>query len=154
MWLGLGDASAGLGLHHPDFLPKSLSAQKALFFRRYRRDISEAHFREFWRQALPGMPAMLGPRSSKRCKYRQKTAVLSGELLFCPFCFCSGWLACCAALAFFALVFGPFGARATQATKRCYLQCFVAFAFPGWLAGCSFWAAVSAASGARARDPM
>ena len=42
--------------------------------------------------------------------------------------------------------------RATPATKRCYLQCFVAFAFPGWLAGCSFWAAVSAASGARARE--
>ena len=58
--------------------------------------------------------------------------------------------------AFFALVFGPFGARAraTPATKRCYLRCFVAFAFPGWLAGYSFWAAVSAASGARARDPM
>ena len=41
--------------------------------------------------------------------------------------------------------------RATPATKRCYLQCFVAFAFPGWLAGCSFWAALSGASGARAR---
>ena len=40
-----------------------------------------------------------------------KTAVLSGGLLFCPFCFCCGWLACCAVLAFFALVFGPFGAR-------------------------------------------
>ena len=45
-------------------------------------------------------------------------------------------------------------ARATPVTKRCYVRCFVAFAFPGWLAGCSFWAAVSAASGARARDPM
>ena len=27
----------------------------------------------FWRQALPGMPAMLGPRSTKRCKYRQES---------------------------------------------------------------------------------
>ena len=45
-------------------------------------------------------------------------------------------------------------ARATPATKRCYLRCSVAFAFPGWLAGCSFWAAFSGASGARARDPM
>ena len=35
--------------------------------------------------------------------------------------------------------------------KRCYLRRFVAFAFPGWFAGCSFWAAVSGASGARAR---
>ena len=40
-----------------------------------------------------------------------KTAVLSVGLLFCPFCFCCGWLACCAVLAFFALVFGPSGAR-------------------------------------------
>ena len=29
--LGLGDASAGLGLHHQDFLPKSLSTHEALF---------------------------------------------------------------------------------------------------------------------------
>ena len=42
--LGLGDASAGLGLHHQDFLPKSLSTHEALFFRRCRRDVSEAHF--------------------------------------------------------------------------------------------------------------
>ena len=31
-----------------------------------RRDISKAHFRAFWRQALPGMPAMLGPCCTKR----------------------------------------------------------------------------------------
>ena len=42
-------------------------------------------------------------------------------------------------------------ARATPATKRRFLRCFVALAFPGWLEGCSFWAALSAASGARAR---
>ena len=66
--LGLGDASAGLGLHHQDFLPKSLLTHEALILRRYRRGISEAHFCAFWRQALPGMPAMLGPRSTKRCK--------------------------------------------------------------------------------------
>ena len=65
--MGLGDASAGLGLRHP----KSLSTQNALFLSRYRRGISEAHFCAFWRQALPGMPAMLGPRSTKRCKYHQ-----------------------------------------------------------------------------------
>ena len=43
----LGDASAGLGLHHRDFLPKSLSTHEAVFFRRCRRDISKAHFCEF-----------------------------------------------------------------------------------------------------------
>ena len=42
-------------------------------------------------------------------------------------------------------------ARATPATKRCYLRCFVAFALPGWLAGCSFWAGLSGAFGACAR---
>ena len=42
--LGLGDASAGLVLHHQDFLSKSRSTHEALFFRRYRRAISEAHF--------------------------------------------------------------------------------------------------------------
>ena len=78
--------------------------------------------------------------------------MLSVRLFCCPFCFCCGWLACCAVLAFCPLVFGASGA--TPATKRCYLRCFVAFAFPGWLAGCSFWAAVSGTSGARARDPM
>ena len=51
--MGLGDASAGLGLHHQDLLPKSLSTHEALFFSRYRRGISEAHFCAFWRQALP-----------------------------------------------------------------------------------------------------
>ena len=120
-------------------------------FRRYRRDISEAHFRAFWRQALPVMPAMLGPRSTKRCKYRQKllwAVVLSVLLLL--------WLArVLRGPCFFRVGFrASWRARATPATKRCYLRCFVAFAFPGWLAGCSFWAAVSAASGARARDPM
>ena len=45
-------------------------------------------------------------------------------------------------------------ARAAPTTKRCYLRCFVLFAVAGWLAGCSFWAAVSGASGTRARDPM
>ena len=87
--MGLGDASAGLGLHHQDFLPKSLSTQKALFFRRYRRDLSEAHFRAFWRQALPGMPAMLGPRSTKQnavntvknCRAERRAVVLSVLLL-------------------------------------------------------------------------
>ena len=72
--------------------------------------------------------------STKRRKYRQNcyaerwAVVLSVLLLL--------WLACVL--------------RATPATKRRYLQCFVAFAFPGWLVGCSFWAACSEASGARA----
>ena len=76
----------GLGLHHQDFLPKSLSNHEELFFRRYRRDISEAHFRAFWRQALPGRPAMLGPRSTKRCKYRQKllAVAVAGSRAPCP----------------------------------------------------------------------
>ena len=99
--MSLGDASVGLGLRHQGFLPKSLSTHEALFFRRRRRDISEAQFRSFWRQALPGMPAMLGPRSTKRCKYRQKTVLL---LL---------WLArVLRGPCFFPLVFGPSGARA------------------------------------------
>ena len=116
------------------------------FFRRCGRDISEAHFAHFGAKRC---------RACRRCwvlalqAIPSKTAVLSGGLLFCPFCFCGGWLACCAALAFFPLFFG--GARATPPTKRCNLRCFVAFAFPGWLAGCSFWAALSGASGARAR---
>ena len=68
VWVGpgLGDASAGLGLQYQHFLP----THEALFCRRFRRGISEAHFCACWRQALPGMPVMLGPRSTKRCKYR------------------------------------------------------------------------------------
>ena len=65
------DASAGLGLHHRAFLPKSFATHVALFLRRCQRDISKAHFHVFWCQALLGMPAMLGPRSTKRRKYRQ-----------------------------------------------------------------------------------
>ena len=131
--MGLGDASAGLGLHHQDFLPKSLSTHEALFLRRCRRDISEAHFRAVWRQALPGMPAMLGPRSTKLCKYRQK--------LLC-------WAVCCCSVRFAVavLVFGPSGARARPQPQNAAIS----FAFPGWLAGCSFWAAFSE----RARAPM
>ena len=37
-------------LHHQDFLRKSLSTHEALFLRRYRRGISEAHFCACWRQ--------------------------------------------------------------------------------------------------------
>ena len=120
--MGLGDASAGIGLHHPIKTSfQKASTQKALFLSRYRRGISEAHFCAFWRQELPDMPALLGPRSTKRCKYRQKTAVLSVGLSFCPFCFCCGWLARCAALAFFAFVFGPSGARARDPSHKTLL---------------------------------
>ena len=80
---GLGDAS-GLGLHHQDFLPKSLSTHEALFFRRYRRDISEAHFRAFWRQALPGMPEMLlqnAVNTVKNCCAERRVVFLSVLLL-------------------------------------------------------------------------
>ena len=151
--MGLGDASAGLGLHHQDFLPKSLSTQKALFFRRYRGNICEAHFRAFWRQALPGMPAMLGPHSTKRCKIPSKTAVLSGvlrgacffsvgfrafwrkrardpshkTLLFTVFCcFCVSGLAC--GLFFLGCCFcGLWRARAARAQKA---------GIPGIIWGC------------------
>ena len=51
---------------------------------------------------------------------------------------------------FFPLVFGPSGARARPQPQNAAIYGFVAFAFPGWLAGCSFWAAVSGAPGARA----
>ena len=154
--MGLGDASAGLGLHHQDFLPKS--THEALFLRRYRRDISEAHFRAFWRQALPGMPCRLcwalalqnAVNTVKNCCAERFVVVLSVLLLL--------WLARVLRIpCFFPVGFRAFWrvrARATPATKRIYLRCFVAFAFPGWLAGCSFWAAFSGASGARARDPM
>ena len=59
---GVQSGGHRIGLHHQGFLPKSLSTHEALFFRRCRRGISKAHFRAFWRQALPGMPAMLGSR--------------------------------------------------------------------------------------------
>ena len=50
-----------------------------------------------------------------------KTAVLSVGLLFCPFCFCYGWLACRAVLVFFALVFGSSGARARDPSHKTLL---------------------------------
>ena len=99
------------------------------------------------------MPAMLGPRSAKRCINTAKNCCAERWAAVLPFLLLL-WLArVLRCPCFFPLVFGPSGARAraTPATKRCYLRCFVAFAFPGWLAGCSFWAAVSGASGARAR---
>ena len=122
--------STPMGTHHQDFLPKSLSAHEALVFRRYGRDISEAHFRTFWRQALPGMPAMLGPRSG---------------LLFCLFCFCCGWLACCAVLAFCPLVFGPSGVRPSDPSHKTLLFtvfcciCVSGLACGLLFLGCSFW---------------
>ena len=50
-----------------------------------------------------------------------KTAVLSVGRLFCPFCFCCGWLMRCAVLAFFPLVFGPSGARARDPSHKTLL---------------------------------
>ena len=148
--MGLGDAAAGLGLHHQDFLPKSLSTMKHCFFRRHRRDINEAHFRAFWRQALLGMPPMLQNAVNivKNCCAEPWAVVLPVLLL----------LRLARALrgpCFFPVGFRAFWrARATPATKRCYLRCFVAFEFPAWLAGCSFWAPLSGASGARARPHL
>ena len=73
----LSDASAGLCLHHQDFLPKSLSAHEALFFRRCRRDISEAHF-----HAAAGHAGDSGSSLYKTLYIPSKAAVLSGGLLF------------------------------------------------------------------------
>ena len=131
---------------------KASRPMKHCFFTRYRRGISEAHFCALWRQALPGMPAMLGPGSAKRCKYCQK--LLCSALGCCSvrFGFAVAGSRAARSLLFSRWFSGLLArARATPATKRCYLRCFVAFAFPGWLAGCSFWAALSGVSGARAR---
>ena len=85
--LGLGDASAGLGLHHQDFLPKSLSTHEALFFRRYWRDISEAHFCAFWRPRAAGHAGDAGSalqkpvNTAKNCCAERWAVVLSVLLL-------------------------------------------------------------------------
>ena len=113
----LGDASAGLGLHHQDFLPKRLSTHEALFFSRYRRDISEAHFRAVV------LSVLLLLRLAR---------VLRGPC-------------------FFLLVFGPSGARARDPSHKTLLfTVFCCICVSGWLAGCSFSAALSGAPGARA----
>ena len=92
------------------------------------------------------MPAILGPCSTKRRKYRQK--LLCWALGCCSVRFAFVVAGSCAARSLlFSRWFSGLLARAracaTRATKRCYLRCFVAFAFAGWLAGCSFWAAHS-----------
>ena len=148
MGLGLGDALAGLGLHHPDFLPKSLSTQKTLFFRRCRRGISEAHFRAFWRQALPGiMPAV---NTVKNCCAERWAVVLSVLLLL--------WLArVLRGPCFFRVDFRAFWrARARDPSHKTLLfTVFCCFCVSGLACGlfflgccfCGLWRA-------RARDPM
>ena len=143
--LCLGDASAGLGLHHQDFLPKSLSTHEALYFRRYRRDISEAHFRAFWRQALPACRRCWALALQNAVNTVKKTAVLSGLLLFCPFCCCCGWLACCAVLAFCSRWFSGLPSRALDPSHKtllftvfCYM-CVSGLACGLLFLGCFFW---------------
>ena len=74
--MGLGDASAGLGLHHQDFLAKSLSTHEALCFGGIYARLIFAHFgaKRCW---------ACRPRSPKRCKYRPKKehAAICGVLL-------------------------------------------------------------------------
>ena len=134
--MGLGDASAGLGLHHQDFLPKSLSTHEALFFGRYRRVISKAHF-------------------TKRCKYRQNCAerfvvVLSVLLLL--------WLArMLRGPCLFPVGFRAFWrARARDPSHKTLLFtvfcciCVSGLACGLLFLGCFFWSLWRA----RARDPM
>ena len=73
------------------------------------------------------------------------------SLLFCPFCFCCGWLACCAVLAFFALVFGPFGARARARPQPQNAAIYGVLLLLRFRAGLR---AVHFGLLARARDPM
>ena len=176
----------GLGLHHQDFLPKSLSTHEEVFFRRYRRDIGEAPFCAFWRQALPRTPAMLGPRSTKRCKYRENccaerwAVVLSVLLLLWlarvlrgPCFFRVGFRAFWQELFNFQLQklaqskmhFSLQKAKNKKSGTNCQLNfqndanCLherlqKARARPQVFCCCSFWAAVSGASGVCVRDPM
>ena len=66
---------------------------------------------------------------------------------FCPFCFCCGWLARCAALAFFPLAFGPSGARArphAPCQKTLLFTVFCCICVSGldsglFFLGCCFW---------------
>ena len=95
----------------------------------------------FWAPAGPTQKADMGSRA--RARGCRKSSVL--------------WLVAgsraARSLLFFRVGFRAFWRARPPATKRCYLRCFVAFAFPAWLAGCFFWAAFFWSS-ARARDPM
>ena len=148
--MGLGDASAGLGLHHRDFLPKkpiNPVSQEALFSKRYRKDFRKDHVRAFWRQALR-MPATLAPCSAKRRRYRQKVLLRVG-LTFRWFCFCCGWLARCAAFVFstwFLVARAP-GHKTLLFTVVCH-ACVSGLACKLLFFGWSFWGLWCA------RDPM
>ena len=147
--MGLGDASAGLGLHHQNFLPKRLSTHEALFFRRCRRDIRIifAHF------------------GAKRCRCAERFVVVLSVLLLL-------WLArVLRGPCFFSVGFRAFWrARATPVIASLvsaemiliwspivrFIEEAIAeptiteFVFSK-LSGCSFWAAFSGSSGARTR---
>ena len=127
------------------------SQPMTLLFRRYRRDIRKAHVRSIF--------AHFGAKCCRACRrcwvlalqtaqIPSKTAMLSIGLLFCPFCFCCGWLVCCAVLAFSPLVFGPSGAPQPPNAAICGVLLRLRFR-AGF--GLFFWAARSGASGARAR---
>ena len=83
-------------------------------------------------------------------KVRQRTTfrAIRVGLLFCPFCFCCGWLACWAVLAFFPSVFGLSGERSharPQPQNAAIYGVLLRLRFRAFLA------ALSGASGARAR---
>ena len=59
-----------------------------------------------------GLPGLVLDRSLPLPFRFLITCALSVGLLFCPFCFCCGWLVRCVVLAFCTLFFEPSGARA------------------------------------------
>ena len=126
-------------MHHQDFLPNSLSTHEALFFRMCRRDISEAHFYAFWRQALPNMPAMLAPRSTRRCKNRQK--MLCCAMGCCSVRFALLWLARVLRRAGFRAFWRARASLRDPSHKTLLFTVFCCICVPGLF----FWTALSGA---------
>ena len=94
------------------------------------------------------------PRSTKRCKYRQKLLCQALGCCSVRFAFAVAGSRAARSLLFsrwFSGLLARERARATPATKRCYLRCVVACPFPAWLAGCCFFGVLWRA---RACDPM
>ena len=141
--LGLGDASAGLGLHHQAskkhcFLEGIGGIQARLIFAHFGAKRCRA-CRRCWALALQN-----AVNTVKNCcaeRFVRFAVAVAGSRAARSLLFSRWFLGLLAR------------ARATPATKRCYLRCFVAFVIPGWLAGCSFWPAFSASSGATSCQP-